>query len=84
MLRAGFPSMGYVEFKASSLSFKKVIIQTLKGLVLSTFDCELEQGNPDSPRAANLVIANIHNMWRKATQKNNTNCQENEFWMIAC
>ena len=70
MLKAGFPPLGYVEFKGSSMSFKKVLIQTIKGTILSTFECGLEQGNPDSPRAANLVIMNIHNMWKKATINN--------------
>jgi len=74
MIKAGFPDMGYVEFKGSSMSFKKVLIQTIKGTIKSTFECGLEQGNPDSPRAANLVIMNIHNMWKKATTFN-TNYQ---------
>ena len=47
------------------MSFKTVFIQTVKGIIKSIFKCGLKQGNPDSPRAANLVIMNIHNMWRK-------------------
>jgi len=70
MRKAGFPEEGYLEFKASSLSFKKVIIQTIKGSIATIFECGLEQGNPDSPRAANLVIMNIHNMWKKSSKKN--------------
>ena len=70
MIKAGFPSQGYVEFKGSSMSHKTVIIKTNKGEITTSFECGLEQGNPDSPRAANLVIMNIHNMWRKSSNKN--------------
>ena len=52
------------------MSFKTVFIQTVKGIIKSTFECGLEQGNPDSPRASNLVIMNIHNMWKKASKLN--------------
>jgi len=74
MVKAGFPKKGYIEFQGSSMSHKSVVIKTNKGEILTTFECGLEQGNPDSPRAANLVIMNIHNMWKKSSEKN-TNYQ---------
>jgi len=70
MLYAGFPKQGFVEFKGSSMSFKKVYIKTSKGTIESFFECGLEQGNPDSPRAANLIIKQKHDMWKSASEFN--------------
>ena len=70
MAKAGFPAKGYMEFKGSSMSFKTVVIKTNKGEIITKFECGIEQGNPDSPRAANLIIMNIHNMWKKASKTN--------------
>ena len=42
---------------------KSVNILTNKGTVNVTFECGLEQVNPDSPKAANLVIKMKHDAW---------------------
>ena len=59
----GFPEQGYLEFKASAMSPKLVEIITSKGKVFAKFICGLEQGNPDSPTIANLVIKFKHDIW---------------------
>ena len=59
----GFPDQGWVELKASCLDDKKIEIFTDKGIVVTKMNCGLEQGNPDSPRCANLVIKFKHDMW---------------------
>jgi len=59
----GFPAQGYVEFKASAMSPKLVEIITSKGRAFAKFVCGLEQGNPDSPTIANLVIKFKHDIW---------------------
>jgi len=59
----GFPDSGYIEFKACMMSEKIVEIITCKGTVFAKFVCGLEQGNPDSPTIANLVIKMKHDVW---------------------
>jgi len=59
----GFPEQGYIEFKASAMGAKEVEIVTCKGTAYATFICGLEQGNPDSPTVANLVIKFKHDVW---------------------
>jgi len=60
----GFPVQGWLELKASCLSEKDVEIITNKGVIKAKFICGLEQGNPDSPRCANLVIKFKHDIWQ--------------------
>jgi len=45
------------------MSEKMVEIITCKGTVFAKFVCGLEQGNPDSPTIANLVIKMKHDVW---------------------
>lgn len=59
----GFPLQGYLEFKASAMGAKDVEIITCKGVTYAKFICGLEQGNPDSPTVANLVIKFKHDAW---------------------
>ena len=59
----GFPEQGYVELKASGMGAKTVEIITVKGIAHARFVCGLEQGNPDSPTIANLVIKFKHDIW---------------------
>jgi len=59
----GFPEQGYIEFKASAMGAKEVEIITCKGTAYAKFICGLEQGNPDSPTIANLVIKFKHDVW---------------------
>jgi len=59
----GFPNQGYLEFKASAMGAKEVEIVTCKGVTYAKFICGLEQGNPDSPTVANLVIKFKHDVW---------------------
>ena len=59
----GFPEQGYIEFKASAMGAKEVEIVTCKGTAYAKFICGLEQGNPDSPTIANLVIKFKHDVW---------------------
>jgi len=59
----GFPDTGYIEFKACMMSEKLVEIITCKGTVFAKFICGVEQGNPDSPTIANLVIKMKHDVW---------------------
>jgi len=59
----GFPDTGFVELKASMMSEKMVAIITCKGTAYAKFVCGLEQGNPDSPTIANLVIKMKHDVW---------------------
>jgi len=59
----GFPTQGYVELKASGMGAKTVEIITAKGVAHARFVCGLEQGNPDSPTIANLVIKFKHDIW---------------------
>jgi len=61
----GFPQQGYVELKASGMGPKAVEIITAKGTAFARFVCGLEQGNPDSPTIANLVIKFKHDIWHK-------------------
>jgi len=60
----GFPSTGYVELKACMMGEKIVEIITCKGTAYAKFVCGLEQGNPDSPTIANLVIKLKHDVWK--------------------
>ena len=64
----GFPDHGFVEFKACMMSEKIVEIITCKGTVFAKFVCGLEQGNPDSPTIANLVIKMKHDVWAMLPQ----------------
>jgi len=59
----GFPTQGYLELKASGMGAKTVEIITVKGTAYARFVCGLEQGNPDSPTIANLVIKFKHDIW---------------------
>ena len=59
----GFPEEGFIEFKASAMGAKEVEIITCKGTTYARFVCGLEQGNPDSPTVANLVIKFKHDVW---------------------
>jgi len=49
-----------MELKANSVEPKHVEIITNKGLANARLVCGLEQGNPDSPTIANLVIKFKH------------------------
>ena len=59
----GFPNQGFLEFKASCMDNKNVEIITNRGSARATFSCGLEQGNPNSPTIANLVILMKHKIW---------------------
>jgi len=59
----GFPDQGFLELKASGMEAKTVEIVTCKGVAHAKFVCGLEQGNPDSPTIANLVIKLKHDVW---------------------
>ena len=59
----GFPEQGFLELKASGMGAKYVDIITKKGIAYAKFVCGLEQGNPDSPTMANLVIKLKHDVW---------------------
>jgi len=59
----GFPTQGFIELKASGMGAKTVEIITSKGIAHARFVCGLEQGNPDSPTIANLVIKFKHDIW---------------------
>jgi len=59
----GFPEQGFLELKASGMEEKTVEIITGKGVGHARFVCGLEQGNPDSPTMANLVIKFKHDLW---------------------
>jgi len=74
----GFPIKGYIEFKASCMWDKQVEIITNRGSVFSEFRCGLEQGNPDSPKMANLVIMLKHLLWSNLTKK-----LQNEYKMFS-
>jgi len=63
----GFPECGFVEFKACMMGEKIVEIITCKGTAFAKFVCGLEQGNPDSPTIANLVIKMKHDIWATIT-----------------
>jgi len=84
----GFPDTGFVELKASMMSEKLVAIITCKGTAYAKFVCGLEQGNPDSPTIANLVIKMKHDVWAtisdefKAILKRNknSNCDRYDFY----
>jgi len=65
----GFPLQGYLEFKASAMGAKEVEIITCKGVSHARFICGLEQGNPDSPTVANLVIKFKHDVWNTITEE---------------
>ena len=59
----GFPEQGFLELKASGMESKTVEIITGKGVAHARFACGIEQGNPDSPAMANLVIKFKHDLW---------------------
>jgi len=59
----GFPEQGFLELKASGMEPKTVDIITAKGIAHAQFVCGIEQGNPDSPTIANLVIKFKHDLW---------------------
>jgi len=59
----GFPRQGFIEFKANCMDNKNVEIITNRGSARATFSCGLEQGNPNSPTIANLVILMKHRIW---------------------
>ena len=65
----GFPEQGYLEMKASAMGSKYVDIITKKGIAYAKFVCGLEQGNPDSPTVANLVIKLKHDVWEYISKK---------------
>jgi len=65
----GFPVKGFLELKASCMWDEDVDILTDKGTVFSKFKCGLEQGNPDSPKMANLVIMLKHVLRNSLTEK---------------
>ena len=60
----GFPEQGFLELKASGMDSKTVEIITGKGIAHARFVCGIEQGNPDSPAMANLVIKFKHDLWK--------------------
>jgi len=68
----GFPDQGFLELKACAMGEKLVEIITSKGSTFAKFICGLEQGNPDSPTIANLVIKLKHDVWKTI----NTELQE--------
>jgi len=59
----GFPTQGYVELKARGMGAKTMEIITSKGVAHARFVRGLEQGNPDTPTIANLVIKFKHDIW---------------------
>jgi len=65
----GFPEQGFLEIKASGMGAKYVDIITKKGIAYAKFICGLEQGNPDSPTVANLVIKLKHDVWNYISDK---------------
>jgi len=65
----GFPESGFLEFKACMMGEKIVEIITCKGTAFAKFVCGLEQGNPDSPTIANLVIKIKHDVWKTMTDE---------------
>jgi len=65
----GFPEQGYLELKASGMGAKSVEIITVKGVAHARFVCGLEQGNPDSPTIANLVIKFKHDIWKNILEE---------------
>ena len=81
----GFPKQGFLEFKANCMDEKQVNIITNKGTTNGKFSCGLEQGNPDSPTIANLVILFKHKIWGKIhkigslIKENGKKCIENAY-----
>jgi len=69
----GFPIQGFLELKASGMGAKTVEIITAKGVAHARFVCGLEQGNPDSPTVANLVIKFKHDIWRNILKEMSNN-----------
>jgi len=65
----GFPTQGFLELKANCMDSKYVEIITNKGTAVATFSCGLEQGNPDSPTIANLVILLKHKLWNSVCEE---------------
>jgi len=63
ILLAAMRINGFPELKASAMGTKFVDIITKKGIAYAKFVCGLEQGNPDSPTVANLVIKLKHDVW---------------------
>jgi len=72
----GFPNQGFLEFKASAMGPKIVEIITSKGRAFARFICGLEQGNPDSPTIANLVIKFKHDVWETVSSEIKKNFQK--------
>jgi len=64
----GFPDQGFLEMKACAMGEKLVEIITCKGVAFAKFICGLEQGNPDSPTIANLVIKLKHDVWHTVSK----------------
>jgi len=85
----GFPESGFIEFKACMMGEKIVEIITCKGTAFAKFVCGLEQGNPDSPTIANLVIKMKHDVWRTMSDElrdllqrdKNGNCDRYRFYI---
>ena len=75
---SGFPKQGWVELKASCMSSKIVEINTNKGMVYATFECGLEQGNLESSKISNLVIAFKNDMWERLLIDNLGNIKKGE------
>jgi len=73
----GFPTQGFLELKASGMESKTVEIFTNKGVAHAKFTCGLEQGNPDSPTIANLVIKFKHDIWLNILRES-SNIQDNK------
>ena len=69
MRTCGFPTQGFLELKANCMDNKCVEIITNKGTAMATFSCGLEQGNPDSPTIANLVIMLKHRLWNSICEE---------------
>jgi len=65
----GFPEQGFLELKASGMEPKAVEIIKGKGIAHAQFACGIEQGNPDSPTIANLVIKFKHDIWLNIKSK---------------
>ena len=64
MALAGFLKQGYMELKGPAMIDRAVNIITNKGLVDATFNCGVEQSNPDSPKTSNLIILLKHRIWK--------------------
>jgi len=80
----GFPDLGFIEFKACMMSEKIVEIITCKGTVFAKFVYELEQGNPDSPTIASLVIKMKHDVWAMMSQSLRDIIRNDPIIIIGC